>query len=636
MTRLSIIILTKNEELHIGRAMQSLAGLDCQVFVVDSGSTDRTVEIAESLGATTAFNPWINYASQFAWGMASLPERTPWVMRLDADEILEPGLAREIQETLPRLSPRVTGVNIRRKQIFMGRWIRFGGRFPVTLLRIWRDGAAAIESRWMDEHMLLAQGEAITLRHCICDFNLKDLSYFIEKHNGYADREAIDMLAHQRFAGGILDFQVLMPAGQPGRKRRIKSLYWALPMGVGPFLYILYRYFVRLGFLDGNAGLIYHFLQGFWYRMLVDVKVDRFRYSMSRLPPGEAQLQWLARETGLNLGFNGSHGPSADDAGLLPSAAPDVKPRLETGAPLDITLIVLTLNEEKHLPRLFQSIDGLFARIIVVDSYSTDRTIEIAKAFGADVYQHPFLNHADQFAWGMTQSITTEWTMKLDADEVLEPGFADEFRRRSETFGPQVTGIELWWKVVFWKRRIRFGGRSPAYLLRVWKTRSGSMEQRWMDEHIILQTGHSVRFANGFMDWNLNNTSFFISKHNGYATREAVDFLLTDIGFQGRRSHYAMSGQALFKRKMKQNIYYRLHPLISPFIYFLYRYFLRAGFRDGREGLVYHLFQGFWYRFLVGAKIVEFRKAMAGATTTAEKVSRLQAITGVKIEQAHA
>lgn len=298
---------------------------------------------------------------------------------------------------------------------------------------------------------------------------------------------------------------------------------------------------------------------------------------------------------------------------------------------IDATLIVLTLNEEKHLPRLFKSIEGVFERVVVVDSFSTDRTEEIARANGAEFYQRAFINNADQFAWGMTRDITTEWTMKLDADEVLEAGFVEEFETRVKTFGPDVTGIELWWKVIFWNRRIHHGGRSPAYLLRVWKTGMGSMEQRWMDEHIVLQTGRSVRFKHGFSDWNLNNITFFTRKHNVYATREAVAQLLAHELNDGSSKTIHMSSNWRFKRLIKQHVYYKLPNMLSPFLYFFYRYILRAGFLDGGPGFVYHVLQGLWYRFLVSAKTLELRRMTKTAKTRAEKIAIVRAFTGLKI-----
>lgn len=296
------IILTRDEELHIGRAIESLAGLDCIVFVVDSGSTDKTVEIARALGATVVTRKWVNYADQFSWAVDNLPTPTPWVMRLDADEVLEPELLREMRDKLPHLSANITGVYIRRKHIFMGRWVRYGGRFPVTLLRIWRNGTAQIEPRWMDEHMVLSHGGTTMFRHCLSDINLKDLTSFIDKHNAYADREALDIIFYKFYRSHSPPSDGPGPSGQPGMKRDLKeNFYWALPPYVRPILYFLYRYFLRAGFLDGSTGLIYHFLQGFWYRLLVDIKLTKLLEGLRALPPHHSPIDWLTKETGLSI-----------------------------------------------------------------------------------------------------------------------------------------------------------------------------------------------------------------------------------------------------------------------------------------------------------------------------------------------
>jgi len=302
MTSLAVVILTRNEARHLGRALGSVAGLASEVFVVDCGSTDGTLEIAEAAGAAVLTHPWENYARQFQWALDHAPITADWVMRLDADEVIEPELAGEIAERLSGLSPSIAGVNLKRKHIFMGRWIRHGGRYPLVLLRIWRRGQARIENRWMDEHMVLLSGSAVTLRHPFSDWNLNDLSYFTDKHNRYATREAVEVLnqRHRLFASDLALADG--GAGQAGLKRRLKEgLYNRLPLWLAPALYFLWRYIVQLGFLDGCEGAIYHGLQGFWYRFLVAAKVVELERAIAGEPTPEAKLEALAQATGLRL-----------------------------------------------------------------------------------------------------------------------------------------------------------------------------------------------------------------------------------------------------------------------------------------------------------------------------------------------
>lgn len=300
---LAVVILTYDEEIHLGRALDALAGLAREVFVVDSFSTDRTVEIARSRGATVLQNRFVNQARQFQWALDNAPVTSDWVMRLDADEIVEPDLAAEITSRLPALPDDVTGANLKRKHIFMGRWIRYGGRYPLVLLRIWRRGAARMEDRWMDEHMVLCRGRTVTFEGGFADHNLKDLTSFIDKHNKYATREAIDILSARlgliKQDTGLTDTDRM---AQAGRKRALKErVYNRMPFALGPLLFFLYRYVAQLGLLDGKPGLVYHLLQGFWYRFLVDAKVFELEQAIAGLSDPAAIRGEISRLTGHRL-----------------------------------------------------------------------------------------------------------------------------------------------------------------------------------------------------------------------------------------------------------------------------------------------------------------------------------------------
>lgn len=298
-----VIILTYNEEQHIARAIQSVSSFARTVFVVDSHSTDRTVELARAGGAVVFVHDFINQARQFQWALDTLPSKAPWIMRLDADEIVEPALAREIRERLPTLAPGVAGVNLRRKHIFLGRWVRHGGRYPLVLLRIWRRGHGRIEDRWMDEHILVEGGTTVTFDGDFRDHNLSDLTAFTEKHNRYATREAIDVL-NQRYelfprSPGL---QMHNAPQQATVKRFIKErVYNRLPFPAGALAYFLWRYIVKLGFLDGTTGLAYHFLQGFWYRFLVGAKIMELDRAIRPLQTASERLAELQRQTGFPL-----------------------------------------------------------------------------------------------------------------------------------------------------------------------------------------------------------------------------------------------------------------------------------------------------------------------------------------------
>ena len=281
MNQLSVLILTRDEERNIEKCLRSVLPLTTRIFIVDSGSTDRTVEIAEGMGAVVKHHPWTSYGEQFNWGLADFDFETDWVMRLDADEEISEGLASALRNFLSAPPENVSGVYVRLRVYFMGRWIRYGGYYSTWLLRIFRNGVGRCEARWMDEHIVLSYGDTVTLRHDVIDRNLKDLTFWTDKHNKYASREILDVMSRE--VTWDSSDETLKPSLSlsPAHLRRWlkNNVYLRLPLFVRPFLYFVYRYFLRFGFLDGREGLIFHVLQGFWYRFLVDAKLYEYRKS---------------------------------------------------------------------------------------------------------------------------------------------------------------------------------------------------------------------------------------------------------------------------------------------------------------------------------------------------------------------
>jgi glycosyltransferase involved in cell wall biosynthesis len=270
---ITVIVLTRDEERNLPFLLASLEGLPCRVQVVDSGSVDRTLEIARAHGGEIATRAWTTYADQINWALENLPIDTPWTMRMDADERLTPALAAELLRKLPELPDDVTGLLIKRQVWFWGRWIRHGGYYPTWLLRVWRTGRARCEARAMDEHMVVDGGNVVRLEHDIIDENHKGLTFWTDKHNRYADREVKDILSARRASGKDL-------ADQAAKRRWYKeNLYLRAPLFFRAFAYWFMRYVILLGFLDGRPGLVFHFLQGFWYRFLVDAKLWEARRS---------------------------------------------------------------------------------------------------------------------------------------------------------------------------------------------------------------------------------------------------------------------------------------------------------------------------------------------------------------------
>ncbi|AXB80659.1 glycosyltransferase family 2 protein [Novosphingobium sp. P6W] len=301
---IAVIILTYNEEKHLERAMRSVSSFSNEILVVDSFSTDRTVEIAKAFGARVLQRRFDNQARQFNWALDCSNLQSDWILRLDADEIIESDLAEEITKRLPFLSHEVVGINLKRKHIFLDRWIRHGGRYPLLMLRLWRRGHGRVEDRWMDEHVVVSDGYTVTLNGGFLDHNLNDLGYFTEKHNKYATREAIEIL-NQRY--NLFTAQPSLTAKgssfQATLKRFVKErIYNFVPFPISSLFYFLYRYVLQLGFLDGGPGIIYHFLQGFWYRFLVGAKVFEYNLVLRTYSSRHERIRALERLTGYSLG----------------------------------------------------------------------------------------------------------------------------------------------------------------------------------------------------------------------------------------------------------------------------------------------------------------------------------------------
>lgn len=277
--KLTVIILTLNEERHLAGCIASLEGVADTIVVVDCLSTDATLDIALAHGAQVIQREWVNHATQFNWALTQLDENTDWVLRIDADEVLTPELVAAIRKRLPELGPDIEGVNVGRRMTFQGKLIRWGGVFPVKVLRLFRYGRGQCENRWMDEHIKVA-GRTVDLAGELIDDNLNSLTWWTDKHNRYASREAVDLL-NLEYGFMPYDSVASLRSGQAGVKRWVKeTLYARLPGGFRAFAYFFYRYVIRLGFLDGQAGMAFHFLQGFWYRYLVDAKVAEVKRYM--------------------------------------------------------------------------------------------------------------------------------------------------------------------------------------------------------------------------------------------------------------------------------------------------------------------------------------------------------------------
>lgn len=267
---ISAIILTKNESLHIKRCIENIKPICKSIYVIDCFSTDGTQELARSLGAEVVEHEWPgNQAAQFNWTLDNLKIDTEWILRLDADEFLSDELKDNLKTVLPSLSEDISAIDMERKLIFLGRKIK-GGNSKTFFTRIFKKGKAKSANRRMDEHIEVSDGRTIRVDGVFYDDNHNNLTWLTNKHNDYAIREAAELLEAEISS---LDKSKSSTNDVLAQAKKKKQMYSRLPLFLRPFIYFMYRYFIKGGFLEGKEGFIWCFLQGWWYRTLVDAKI---------------------------------------------------------------------------------------------------------------------------------------------------------------------------------------------------------------------------------------------------------------------------------------------------------------------------------------------------------------------------
>ncbi len=274
----SAVVLTFNEEPNIGACLRSLAGWTSQIYVVDSGSTDKTKSIAEHYGAIVIYHQFESYMLQWKWALQNLPLNHEWILGLDADQSVTAELRLEFANLFANgqyLFGDINGFYMKRRQVFRGTWIRHGGYYPKYLLKLFRASTVYFDEQDFMDHHFYVTGRVAKLKKDFVEDNKKeyDIAFWIEKHNRYAPLHAKEEMS-RRYASATWP-QVPTLFGNPDQRVMwLKRGWFSLPLFVRPILYFIYRYFLRLGFLDGKQGFIFHFMQAFWYRLLVDIHLD--------------------------------------------------------------------------------------------------------------------------------------------------------------------------------------------------------------------------------------------------------------------------------------------------------------------------------------------------------------------------
>lgn len=637
-----VLIQTHNEELNLPSTLASLKGWVNKVFVVDSGSTDNTRQIAEDFGAVFIHHDWEGYAAQKNWALDHCPFESEWILILDADEACSPELAEEIKAIVSRPAAEVleSAFYINRVFIFMGRQIKHCGYFPSWNLRLFKRGHARYEERLVHEHMIVT-GKTGYLRHLLLHEDRRGLEHFIAKHNRYSTLEALEIYAAREQWPGLHTF--LFDRVQ--RRRYLKNR--VLPYMPMPWvLRFIYMYLIKLGFLDGRAGWYlclfissYEFFIRMKYRELTMLK-GRHNTQVRGLavregglgalqsnstntllrPPVAGRSSELSPTPPLALtvvtppGGNVVSPPSESERPpqstgvILQPTEPPMFPPLKDRAP--VSVMIPTLNEGKNLARCLDHLRWA-DEVVVVDSGSKDDTVAIAHRYGATVVHFKWDGKwPKKKNWALRNvPFRNEWVLIVDADEWITPELAEEISRKIRN--TDAVGFYINRRFIFMGGWIRHCGYYPSWNLRLIRRGYGEYEQltevgdtgsgdNEVHEHIAAQ-GKVEHLNHDMLHFAFPSIHVFMEKHNRYSNWEAA------VQFKGADDTGQVAGSDNLTRRRKLKNLSR-HLPFRPTLRFLYSYIWQGGFLDGRPGYVFCRLLAI-YEYLSVAKYYELRRA---------------------------
>jgi len=265
MKGISFLILTYNEELNIRHTLENIKEVADEILILDSYSNDNTISIVKKYGAKVYYRKFDNFSAQRKFAFSNIPITYDWIFVIDADEILTDELKKELKETINNENNGFDAFFIKRRFYWQGKWLK-RCFYPLYLLRFGKKGLINCDDRPINEHIICTTNNVGYLQNDFIDYNRKDLSDWVRKHNDYSTREAEQLITHDNVKYNPFKSQY-------ERKRWIRTKIWnRLPAVMRPFLYFFYRYFFQRGFLDGKKAFMYHFIDSFVYRTLIDFK----------------------------------------------------------------------------------------------------------------------------------------------------------------------------------------------------------------------------------------------------------------------------------------------------------------------------------------------------------------------------
>ncbi len=275
-TAFSFLVLTFNDEIHINRLIKSVEGLNAEMFIIDSGSSDRTLDICKQHAIDVRYHAFENHPKQWHHALTTFNISTPWVIALDSDQVLTPDLFTLLRDFDDLAHLDLDGIYFNRKNYHKGNWVKYGGYFPFYMLKMFRLNKGISDLNENMDHRFIVPGRTkVWKRGYLIEENLKEsrIQFWLDKHNRYSDQLAHEEVERMQ----QLRCQTTAPRfwGSPNeRKAFFKNIWWKLPRYIRPTLYFTYRMTILGGFLDGKTGIIFHFLQGFWFRLIVDIKIE--------------------------------------------------------------------------------------------------------------------------------------------------------------------------------------------------------------------------------------------------------------------------------------------------------------------------------------------------------------------------
>lgn len=268
---LSFLVLVKNEEIHIERCLENLTKITSNIYIVDSDSTDATIKLAQKYTSNIVNISAATFSDKFNQALDTINFPTKWVMRIDADEVVldTSKFIETLSSVLKDIDKNVVGFYVNRRYYFLQKWIKNGSMYPRYVLRIIDSRIVRMESRMLDEKMIYSSGITKILNFDIADINLMSLNMWFKKHITYARREAQES---RKSKSNSLIYDLQFDEETSSQKMN----YYKTPIFIRPFIYFFYRFIIKLGFLDGIKGIMYHFFHAFIYREMVDFYILKY------------------------------------------------------------------------------------------------------------------------------------------------------------------------------------------------------------------------------------------------------------------------------------------------------------------------------------------------------------------------